>query len=73
MKCRVCGAELKSMVTDLPFKVSENTIIILKELPVFQCENCSEYLLDDGVMSRVENILERVDGSAELEVIKFAA
>ena len=46
---------------------------ILKEVPVFQCENCSEYLLDDSVMKRVEDILEGVDSSAELEVIKFAA
>ncbi|MFQ5330170.1 MAG: type II toxin-antitoxin system MqsA family antitoxin [Thermodesulfobacteriota bacterium] len=73
MKCHVCGAEMRSMVTDLPFKVSENTIVILKELPVYQCENCSEYLLDDHVMRRVEEILEGVDSSAELEVIKFAA
>ena len=45
------------MVTDLPFKVSEATIAILKEVPVFQCENCSEYLLDDSVMKQVEDVL----------------
>ena len=45
------------MVTDLPFKVSEATIAILKEIPVFQCENCSEYLLDDSVMKQVEDVL----------------
>ena len=48
------------MVTDLLFKVSEATIAILKEIPVFQCENCSEYLLDNSVMKRVEEILEGV-------------
>ena len=32
---------MRSMVTDLPFKVSEATIAILKEVPVFQRENCS--------------------------------
>ena len=73
MKCRVCGSEMKPMVTDLPFKVSETTIVILKGLPVFQCDNYSEYLLDDPVMARVEKLLEKVDVAAELEVIKYAA
>ena len=73
MKCRVCGSRMKSVVTDLPFKVSEITIVILKGLPAFQCDRCSEYLLEDGVLSRVDELLARVDTVAELEVIKYAA
>lgn len=73
MKCRVCGSEMRSMITNLPFKVSEGSIVILKELPVEQCSNCSEYSLDDSVMTRVDEILRDVDTSAELEVIRYAA
>ncbi|MDP2984582.1 MAG: type II toxin-antitoxin system MqsA family antitoxin [Candidatus Latescibacter sp.] len=73
MKCHVCGSGLKPLITDLPFKVSETTIVILKDLPVLQCDNCGEYLLDDSVMSRVEEILQNVDAAAELEIISFAA
>lgn len=73
MKCHVCGSRLEPLVTDLPFKVSETTIVILKGLPILQCDNCTEYLLDDSVMSRVEEILEKVDTAAELEIIRFAA
>jgi YgiT-type zinc finger domain-containing protein len=73
MKCRVCGSHMKSVVTNLPFKVSEITIVILKDLPAFQCERCSEYLLEDAVMDRVDELLGRVDSAAELEVIKYAA
>lgn len=73
MKCHVCGSKMVPMITDLPFKVSETTIIILKDVPVFQCDNCCEYLLDDPVLKRVEEILERADTAAELEVIKYAA
>jgi YgiT-type zinc finger domain-containing protein len=73
MKCRVCGSNMRSVVTDLPFKVSEATIVILKDLPAFQCERCSEYLLEDAVMSRVDELLGRVDSAAELEVVKYAA
>jgi YgiT-type zinc finger domain-containing protein len=73
MKCHVCGSNMKSIVTNLPFKVKETTIVILKDLPVLQCKNCNEYLLDNPVMKRVDEILEKVDTAAELEVIKYAA
>lgn len=73
MKCHICGFELKALITDLPFKISDTAIVILKGLPVLQCENCSEYALDDPVMERVEEILERVDAAAELEIIRYAA
>ncbi len=73
MKCHVCGSNMKPMVTNLPFKINETTIIILKDLPVLQCNNCNEYLLDDPVMKRVDEILEKVDTAAELEVVRYAA
>jgi YgiT-type zinc finger domain-containing protein len=73
VKCTVCGSTLKPLITDLPFKVSETAIVILKGLPVLQCDNCSEYVLNDAAMSRIEDILQRVDAAAELEIIRFAA
>lgn len=72
MRCHVCGSKMKSVVTDLPFKVHQSTIVIVKGLPVLQCEGCTEYSLDDPVMQRVDEILENVDIAAELEVIKYA-
>ena len=73
MKCHVCGGEMRSIVTDLPFKVSRKMIVILKELPVLQCERCSEYLLEDRVLERMDVMLGNVDEDAELKVLKFAA
>jgi len=73
MKCRVCGGSQHSSITDLPFKVSETTIVILKDIPVLQCSNCSEYSIEDPVMEKVDRILASVDHTAELEVIRFAA
>ena len=73
MKCRVCGSTLRATTTDLPFKVSERTIVILKDLPVAQCEACAEYQIADAVLVRVETLLSKVDRSAELEIIPFAA
>ncbi len=73
MRCHVCGSKLEPLITDLPFKISEKTIVILKDLPVLQCDKCPEYFLDDSVMDRVDKILERVDTTAELEIIRYAA
>ena len=73
MKCLVCGAPLRSLTTDLPLKLSDRTIVVIKKLPVMQCEGCIEYLLEDSVMARVDELLSRVDGSIELEIVPFAA
>lgn len=56
MKCRVCGGRLEPTTTDLPFKVTERTIVILKRLPVLQCVRCSEYCIEDPVFSKVDLI-----------------
>jgi hypothetical protein len=45
----------------------------MKNLPLCQCESCTEYLLEDSVLKRVEEIIENVDNAAEIEVIKYAA
>ncbi|HUV11997.1 MAG TPA: YgiT-type zinc finger protein [Acidobacteriota bacterium] len=73
MKCRVCGSHLEAMTTDLPFKVTERTIVILKQLPAAQCKRCSEYLMEDSVFAKVEELPSRADAAAELEIISFAA
>jgi YgiT-type zinc finger domain-containing protein len=64
---------MEPIITDLPFKVSETTIVVIKALPVLQCPNCAEYLLEDTVMAAVERILASRDDAAELEVVQFAA
>lgn len=73
MRCTSCGAELRTTKTDLPFKVSETAIVILKDLPVVQCVKCPEYLIEDAVLRRVDEILARVEGGTELEIIRYAA
>ena len=73
MRCHVCGSKMQSIITDLPFKVNDTTIVIMKDLPVIQCDGCSEYLLDDPVMNRVDGIIENMDAAAELEIIRYAA
>ena len=73
MKCRVCGAPMWAAVTDLPFKLSDRSIVVIKGLPVLLCENCTEYALEDQVMATVDHILDSADDASELRVVKYAA
>lgn len=73
MKCRVCGASMRASVTDLPFKLSDRSIVVVKGLPVLLCENCTEYVLEDRVMATVDHILGGADDASELRVVKYAA
>lgn len=73
MKCHVCGSEMNLTATNLPFKVNALSIVILKDLPVWQCGSCSEFLISDSVMSRIEKIFKKVDAETELEIVRYAA
>jgi YgiT-type zinc finger domain-containing protein len=73
MNCHICGAQLQEVITDLPFKVDDSSIVIIKDLPVLQCRKCSEYLLKDQVLERLDIILKKLDKAAELEIIRYAA
>lgn len=73
MKCRVCGSTMRAIVTNLPFKVNETAIVIVKAVPVVQCDTCRDYVFDDPVWERIEAILESVDTAAELEIVAYAA
>ena len=72
MRCTVCGGELRAATTDLPFKVRDTTIVILKGLPVVQCARCPEYLIEDEVLRRVDEIFARLEGGTELEIVRYA-
>lgn len=72
MICHICGGRLEKVVTNLPFKVNHDSIVIVKRLPVLQCVNCREYAIEDEVMQKVDSILDRIDATAELEVLNYA-
>jgi YgiT-type zinc finger domain-containing protein len=69
----VCGGLLERKVTDLPFKIGDFLIVIVKALPVLQCRQCGDTELEHETMLRVDQVLSGVDASSELEVIRFAA
>jgi len=73
MTCHICGGTLEACSTTLPFKVGDDRIVIIKGLPVLQCDNCSEYVIEDAVMERVDTILSGVEATVELETLSYVA
>jgi YgiT-type zinc finger domain-containing protein len=73
VKCRICGGAMEERVTDLPFKIGDTSIVIVRSMPVLQCRQCGEAELENVAMSRVDRLLAAVDRSAALEVVRYAA
>lgn len=73
MKCHVCGGSMESVATDLPFKLDDRRILIVKGLPVEQCASCGEYLASDAVMQVLDQLIEDTNEAVELEIRRYAA
>ena len=73
MNCHVCGGLMEAQVTDLSFKLDQHTIRIIKELPVLECKQCGETLIEAQVMAQVEPLLGTEGRASELEVMRYAA
>jgi len=69
----ICWCDMLAENSDMPFKVTQHKVVILKDLPVLQCHGCGEFLLDDQVMTKVEEMLKTSTPEAELDVLRYAA
>ena len=73
MRCYTCGGSMNSIHTDLPFKLDSHRILVVKDVPTEQCNNCGEFLLSDNVLKIIDDLIAATDESVELEVRRYAA
>ncbi|MFT5473650.1 MAG: YgiT-type zinc finger domain-containing protein [Candidatus Promineifilaceae bacterium] len=75
MTCSRCGgSQIEDQITDLPFKLDAQKILVVKQTPAMVCNSCGETMLSDSVMEHIDSIIEKLQGlDSELEVVKFAA
>jgi YgiT-type zinc finger domain-containing protein len=71
MKCHVCGTSMTRVVNDLPFRVNRSVMFILRDLPLLECGECFAYALEDTVMERVHEIVERLDSPSHLDAVLY--
>ena len=63
---------MEPKVTDIPFKLTGRTLVIVRDLPVLQCAQCAEYVIEDPIMDKVDTLLDKVDPRLELEIVGFS-
>jgi len=73
MKCHICGGQMEKIQTDLPFKLDDHKILVMKDVPVEQCNSCGEFLIPDPVMEVLDNVIESTDKAVEIEIRRYAA
>jgi len=73
MKCHVCGTSMTRVVSDLPFRVNRSVMIILRDLPLMQCTECSAYAFEERVMETVHEIVNRLQSPSHLDAVLYAA
>lgn len=75
MICHRCGGtQVEEQVTDLPFKLDVHKILVIRQLPAFVCSGCGETMLNDEVMARVDEIVDKArEVESELDVVSYAA
>ena len=73
MKCHICSGDMREIKTNLPFKLDDQQILVIKAIPVIQCSSCGEFLISDKVMEHLDNLINAMDKEAELEIRRYAA
>jgi YgiT-type zinc finger domain-containing protein len=73
MKCHLCGTQMKPVVADLPFRVNRSVMIIIRELPLLECGECSAYALQDVVMERVHAMVQGLTPPSHLDGVRYTA
>lgn len=73
LRCHVCGGEMHEARSDMPFKLDVKRIVIIRDLPVHQCDQCGEHMFADAVMAKIETALGKAEPDAELEIVRYAA
>lgn len=66
-----CGGNLKQSNTIYTVSIND-CIIVIKNVPCMECQQCGEKYFDDDVMIKLENIIERVKNVvSEVTVVDY--
>lgn len=73
MNCFFCKGEMKPSTTT-HFVDLKKCMVIVKNVPCFECEHCGEVLFDDEVVKRLDTIIQKVsDLMTEIAVVEYTA
>lgn len=71
MKCFACNDEMKQTTTS-HFVDLKKCMIIIKNVPCFECPQCGEKYYTDEVAERLDEIVERVSSIVtEIAIVEY--
>lgn len=71
MSCFFCKGDMRPGTTTHTVQLN-NCIVVIKNVPCFQCEQCGETVLSADTIERIEQILHSAERAlAEITVINF--
>lgn len=71
MKCYRCAGEIKESTTTY-FVDLKGLMVIVKNVPCWECEQCGETTFDDTVVEQLEIIIEKVKSLyTEIAVVEY--
>ncbi|MCL2637637.1 MAG: type II toxin-antitoxin system MqsA family antitoxin [Oscillospiraceae bacterium] len=65
--CVFCKGNLKPSMTDYIEK-SDNNIILIREVPCEECEQCGEPFFDNNIVKEIERILNQIQYNISSEI-----
>ncbi len=71
MKCMDCGREMQAGTTTY-FVDLKTCMVIVKNVPCLECEQCGETVFTDAVAERLDEIIKAVKGlMTEIAVVEY--
>ena len=72
MNCFFCKGEMKRSTTT-HFVDLKKCMVIVKNVPCWECQKCGEIVLDDVVVKRLDDIVRRVsEFMTEIAVVEYS-
>ena len=72
MNCFFCKGEMKRSTTT-HFVDLNKCMVIVKNVPCWECQKCGEIVLDDDVVKRLDDIVRRVsEFMTEIAVVEYS-
>ena len=74
MNCFFCKGSMKPSTTTTRFVDLKKCMIIVKNVPFWECEHCGEILLYDEVVAGLDSIIKKVSELVtEIAVVEYDA
>ncbi len=59
MRCPLCKGEMvKGRKTNLPYELSDERVIIVRNVPAIICFQCGDAFIEADILSKIEKILQ---------------